>query len=95
MADVIQFPNQEEKSIPQLFVEGYGLEFPKDVDMFFEIFLGFEDGGTIGELFDALIEAFPDKKESILNVPIYAEADGKLVRARLPEKVKNPSEQRY
>jgi hypothetical protein len=30
--------------------------------------------------------AFPDKKESILNVPMYAEVDGKLVRATLPEK---------
>jgi hypothetical protein len=31
--------------------------------------------------------ALPDKKESILNFPMYAEVDGELVRVRLPEKV--------
>ena len=40
----------------------------------------------MGELFDELIEAFPDKKESILNFPMYAEIDGELVRVRLPDK---------
>ncbi len=86
MADVIQFPNQAERSIAQ-FVEGFGLEYPKDAKKFFEIFFGHEDGEKpVGELFDELIEAFPEKKESILNFPMYAEVDGELVRVRLPEK---------
>ncbi len=61
-------------------MERYGLEFPVDADKFFEIFLRFENGGAVGGLFDELIEAFPDKKESILNFPMYAEVDGELVR---------------
>ena len=86
MSKILQFPNQEEESIAQSLVEGYGLEFPVDADKFFEIFLRFEDGGTVVELFDELIEAFPDKKESILSFPMYAEVDGELVRVKLPEK---------
>jgi hypothetical protein len=86
MADIIQFPNQDERSIAQ-FIEGFGLEYPKDAEKFFEIFFGHEDAEKpVGELFDELIEAFPDKKESILNFPMYAEIDGELVRVRLPEK---------
>ena len=86
MADIIQFPNQNERVLAQ-FVEGFGLEYPEDAEKFFEIFFGGEDGEKpVGELFDALIEAFPDKKESILNVPMYAEIDGELVRVRLPDK---------
>ena len=86
MADIIQFQNQDERSIAQ-FIEGFGLEYPKDAEKFFEIFFGGEDGEKpVGELFDALIEAFPDKKESILNFPMYAEIDGELVRVRLPDK---------
>ena len=83
MSKILQFPNQEEESIAQSLVEGYGLEFPKDADKFFDIFFRFEDGGTVGELFDALVEAFPEKKESILNVPMYVEIDGELKRAKL------------
>ena len=86
MADIIQFQNQGERSIAQ-FVEGFGLEYPEDAEKFFEIFFGHEEGEkTVGELFDELIEAFPDKKESILNFPMYAEIDGELVRVRLPDK---------
>ena len=86
MADIIQFPDQDEKAIAQ-FVEGFGLEYPKDAEKFFEIFFGYEEGEkTVGELFDELIEAFPDKKKSILNFPMYAEIDGELVRVRLPDK---------
>ena len=40
----------------------------------------------MGELFDELIEAFPEKRESILNFPMYTEIDGELVWATLPEK---------
>ena len=86
MADVIQFPNQNERALAQ-FVEGFGLEYPKDADRFFEIFFGHEDGTkTVGDLFDELIEAFPDKRESILNFPMYTEIDGELVRVRFPDK---------
>jgi hypothetical protein len=86
MADIIPFPNQDERSIAQ-FIEGFGLEYPKDAEKFFEIFFEQEDGEkTVGELFDELIEAFPDKKESILNFPMYAEVDGELVRVRFPDK---------
>jgi len=86
VADIKQFQNQDERSIAQ-FIEGFVLEYPKDVEKFFEIFFGHEDAEKpVGELFDELIEAFPDKKESILNFPMYAEIDGELVRVRLPEK---------
>ena len=86
MPDVIQFPNQNERALAQ-FVEGFGLEYPKDAEKFFEIFFGYEEGDkTVEELFDELIEAFPDKKESILNFPMYAEIDGELVRVRLPDR---------
>jgi hypothetical protein len=86
MADIIQFQNEDEKSIAQ-FIEGFGLAYPKDAEKFFEIFFGYEEGEkTVGELFDELIEAFPDKKESIMNFPMYAEIDGELVRVRLPKK---------
>jgi hypothetical protein len=86
VADIKQSHNPDEKSIAQ-FIEGFGLEYPKDAEKFFEIFFGHEEGEiTVGELFDELIEAFPDKKESILNFPMYAEVDGKLVRVRLPDK---------
>lgn len=50
MSKILQFPNQEEESIAQSLVEGYGLEFPVDADKFFDIFFRFEDGGTVGEL---------------------------------------------
>jgi hypothetical protein len=85
MADIIQFPNINERAIAQ-FVEGFGLEYPNDAKKLFEIIGRFKGGGTMGKLFDALVEAFPDKKERILNTPIYAKIDGELVRVRLPEK---------
>jgi hypothetical protein len=86
VANIIRFQNPDERAIAQ-FVEGFGLEYPKDAEKFFEIFFGQEDGEKpVGELFDELIEAFPDKKESILNFPMYAEIDGELVRVRLPDK---------
>jgi hypothetical protein len=54
MADIIQFPDQNEKAIAQ-FVEGFGLEYPKDFKKFFEIFFGYEEGEkTVGEVFDEL-----------------------------------------
>ena len=85
MADIRQFQSPDERSIAQ-FIEGFDLEYPKDAEKFFEIFFGYEEGEkTVGEVFDELIEAFPDKKESILNFPMHAEIDGELVRVRLPD----------
>ncbi len=64
MADIIQFPNQDERAIAQ-FVKGFGLEYPKDAEKFFEIFFGHEEGEkTVGELFDELIEAFRIKRRA-------------------------------
>ena len=54
-------------------MEGFGLEFPKDADKFFEIFERFAEGGTLGSLQDDLVEAFPEKRESILGVPVYVD----------------------
>ena len=85
MADVIQFPKENPKYIIKTIIEGFGLEYPKDHPKFAEVFSRFDEMLTIGELFAALIEAFPDKKESILDFPMYAEVDGKMVRVRLPE----------
>jgi hypothetical protein len=86
MADVIQFPKENEIYIIKIFIEGFGLEYPKDYPKFAEVFSRFDEWLTVGELFDVLIEAFPDKKESILDFPMYAEIDGKMVRVRLHEK---------
>jgi hypothetical protein len=67
----------DEKCFTQRFMEGFGLEFPKDVDRFIEIFIKFsEDSGTIGQLIDEWVEAFPEKKDRILGLPIYSGFDG-------------------
>ena len=36
----------EEKCFTERFMEGFGLEFPKDANKFLEIFERFADGGT-------------------------------------------------
>jgi hypothetical protein len=67
----------DEKCFTQKFMEGFGLEFPKDADRFVEIFTRFtEDGGMFGQLIDELVDAFPEKKDRILVLPIYSEFDG-------------------
>jgi hypothetical protein len=86
MAEVIQFPKENPTYIIKTFIESFGLEYPKDYEKFAEVMGRFDDGGTIGEFFDALVEAFPDKKESIMDFPMYTEIDGELVRIRFPEK---------
>lgn len=66
-----------EECFTQRFMEGFGLEFPKDADRFVEIFTRFaEDGGTFGQLIDELGEAFPEKGDQILGLPIYSGFDG-------------------
>jgi len=42
MADIIQFQNPDERSTAQFF-EGFGLEYPKDAEKFFEIVFGYKD----------------------------------------------------
>jgi hypothetical protein len=36
------------------------------------------EGGTLGKMFDAMIEAFPDKKETILSIPVHRTTDGEV-----------------
>jgi hypothetical protein len=86
MADAIQFPKQDPTYIIKTFMEGFGLEYPKDLEKFSEVMNRFGDRGTVGEFFDALVEAFPEKKENIMNFPMYTEVDGELVQIRFPEK---------
>lgn len=86
MADVIRFPKDNPKYIIKTFIEGFGLEYPKDYPKFVEVMIRFEEGGTAQELYDALIETFPDKKESILAFPMYIEVNGELIMLRFSEK---------
>jgi hypothetical protein len=75
----------DDKCFTQKFMEGFGLEFPKDADNFVEIFSRFADeGGTFGQLIEELVEAFPEKKDRILGVPLFTEIDGEVYRATLP-----------
>jgi hypothetical protein len=91
MADLIQFPKENPTYIIKTFIEGFGLEYPKDFEKFLEVMSRFDEGGTVEEFYDALVEAFPDKKESIMNFPMYTEVDGELVRIRFPDKEKSKS----
>jgi hypothetical protein len=86
MAEVIRFPKDNPKYIIKTFIEAFGLEFPIDYEKFAEVMGRFKDGGTAGELYDALIETFPDKKESILAFPMYIEVNGELIMIRFSEK---------
>lgn len=74
----------EEKCITQKLVEGFGLDFPKDAEKFAEIFLKFSEDEPLGQLIDDLVEAFPDKKNSILSVPVHVTSDGKVHIEMLP-----------
>ena len=86
MVDTTHDAKQAEKSFTQKAVEGWGLEYPKDVEKFLEVFeKSTEEGGTLGGIFEALIEAFPDKKETILRVPVHQTVDGE-VHLILPSK---------
>ena len=68
-----------EKCFTQSFMEGFGLEFPKDSDRLLEILERFDNcGGTMMQLFDDVVEAFPEKKERITGLSIYTRCD-KLV----------------
>ena len=77
--------NHGEKSFTQKALEGFGLDYPDDVEKFLEVLeASTGEGGTLGGMFEALIEAFPDKKDRILNVPLFTEIDGEVHRVTLP-----------
>jgi hypothetical protein len=65
-----------EKFITQKFIEDFGLDYPKDLEKFNEVFFNFtREGGSLNQLFKDLVEAFPDKKEKIRNVPMFTTID--------------------
>jgi hypothetical protein len=64
------------KTRPLFFLLHY-MSIMKTRPLFFlEIFERFAESGTFGLLQDDLVEAFPDKRESILSVPVYADDGG-------------------
>ena len=68
-----------EKFITQNFMEGFGLDYPKDLERFNEVFGKFTgNGGSLYQLFKELVEAFPDKKEKILKAPMFTILDGRV-----------------
>ena len=74
-----------EKFITQKFLESFGLDYPEDLEKFHEVFFKFTDkGGSLNQLFKDLIEAFPEKKDRILNVPLFTEIDREINRVTLP-----------
>ena len=74
-----------EKFITQNFMEGFGLDYPKDLEKFNEVFRKYTaNGGSLYQLFKDLVEAFPDKKEKILNAPMLATLDGEADEAKPP-----------
>jgi hypothetical protein len=65
-----------EKFITQQFMEGFGLDYPEDLEKFNEVFSNFTSkGGSLNQLFKDLVEAFPDKREAIKSVPIWLNDD--------------------
>ena len=73
------------KSFTQKALEGFGLDYPEDLEKFLEVLeASTGEGGTLGGMFEALIEAFPDKKDRILSIPLFTEIDGEVHRVALP-----------
>jgi hypothetical protein len=69
----------EEKFISQNFMESFGLDYPKDLEKFNEVFGKFTgNGGSLYQLFKDLVKTFPDKKEKILNAPMFTTIDGEV-----------------
>jgi hypothetical protein len=74
-----------EKFITQNFMEGFGLDYPKDLEKFNEVFGKYTaNGGSLNQLFKDLVEAFPDKKEKILNAPMLVTLDGEVHESQPP-----------
>ena len=68
-----------EKFITQKFMEGFGLDYPEDLEKFNEVFFNFtREGGSINQLFKDLVEVFPNKKEKIRNAPMFTTIDGEV-----------------
>ena len=66
----------EDKSFMQNFMERFGLEFPEDAKKFVKtIENNFLANGSLFQFFDDLIEAFPEKSEIIMSVPISIDDD--------------------
>ena len=71
--------NHGEKSFTQKAVEGWGLDYPQDVEKFLEVLEeSTGEGGTLEGMFNAMIKAFPEKKETILSIPVHRTADGEI-----------------
>jgi len=74
-----------EKFVTQNFMEGFGLDYPKDLEKFNEVFVKFTgNGGSLYQLFKDLAEAFPDKKEKMLNAPMFTTLDGEVHEGKPP-----------
>ena len=74
-----------EKFITQKFMEGFGLDYPQDLERFNEVFVKFTgNGGSLYQLFKDLVEAFPDKKEKMLNAPMFTTLDGEVHEGKPP-----------
>jgi len=73
-----------EKFITQNFMEGFGLDYPEDLEKFNEVFFNFtREGGSQNQLFKDLVQAFPDKKEQIRNAPMFATIEKEIHVERL------------
>jgi hypothetical protein len=71
----------EEKCFIQKYIESFGLEFPKDASKFFEVMeKSDEENWTLEQFFEALVKAFPEKKDRILSIPLFTEIDGEVFR---------------
>jgi hypothetical protein len=74
-----------EKFITQKFMEGFGLDYPQDLERFNEVFVKFTgNGGSLYQLFKDLVEVFPDKKEKMLNAPMFTTLNGEVHEGKPP-----------
>jgi hypothetical protein len=68
-----------EKFITQKFMEGFGLDYPEDLEKFNEVFSNFtREGGSPNQLLEDLVKAFHDKNEKIRNAPMFTTIDGEV-----------------
>jgi len=73
-----------EKFITQNFMEGFGLDYPEDLEKFHEVFFNFtREGGSLNQLFKDLVQVFPDKKEKIQNAPMFTTTEKEVPVGRL------------
>jgi len=68
-----------EEFITNKFMEGFGLDYPEDLEKFNEVFSNFtREGGSPNQLFKDLVEVFPNKREKIRNAPMFKNIDGEV-----------------